>query len=142
MSRGLGRWQRFILDGLAREARPNGAPLLVTDYAKGQLGRSLTPAEQRAITRAAILLEQRGLCRCLYQPAAATNRASLPRRLHVVREVWPDPIVPMELMMPIIERQMDVLLDQSYAAGFRAFREPPLSEGQDITSRRRISKRL
>lgn len=121
MSRGLGYWQRFILEGLDHY----GGRLLVTEYAKQQLGHSLSPGQQRAITRAASLLEDRGLCHCRYEPAAARNRSSLPRRLHVVRTDWHTSVQTAALAVGEHEEGIDELLGQWYAAPIRARRSVP-----------------
>lgn len=85
MSRGLGQWQRFLTEGLEESGGPPTGILLVTDYAKERLGRPLTPSEQQSVTRAAALLEARGLVRCLYLPAPAADGRTLPRRLYLAR---------------------------------------------------------
>ncbi|GEM_PF-5163772 len=85
MSRGLGQWQRLLMEGLEEFGGPPTGILLVTEYAKERLRRPLTAAEQQAVTRAAALLEARGLVRCTYLPARATDGRTLPRRLHIAR---------------------------------------------------------
>lgn len=58
MSRGPGRWQRYIMATLAE--RGPFKPLLVLDVGLDVLDRSMTLSESRALLRAARLLQWRG----------------------------------------------------------------------------------